>query len=59
MVLSFRTREGRFLPGERFDVWVNPENPLEPMEAGVRGWVKPLALLVAGLIVLLFAHLAR
>ncbi|XXF76158.1 hypothetical protein P2318_24275 [Myxococcaceae bacterium GXIMD 01537] len=59
VVLSFRTREGRFLPDERFDVWVNPENPLEPMEAGVRGWVKPLALLVAGLIVLLFAHLAR
>jgi len=57
--LTFRTREARYPPDSRFDVWVNPENPLEPMEAGVRGWVKPIALLVAGLIVMLFAHLAR
>lgn len=58
-LLTFRTRDGRFLPDERFELWVNPEKPLEPMEAGGRGWAKPIALFVAGLIVLLFAHLAR
>jgi len=57
--LTFRTSQVRFPPDARFAVWVNPENPLEPMEAGARGWVKPIALFVAGLIVLLFAHLAR
>ena len=58
-LLMFRTREGHYLADERFDLWVNPETPLEPMEAGVRGWAKPIALFVAGLIVLLFAYLAR
>ncbi len=59
VLLPFERSQVRFPPGSRFDLWVNPANPLEPMEAGGRVWVKPIALFVAGLIVLLFAHLAR
>ena len=36
-LLTFRTSQVQFPPDARFAVWVNPENPLEPMEAGVRG----------------------